>query len=715
MAGVAPVSPKFQFLSSAGAPLVSGTVDVYLAGTTTRTNTWQDQAQVTLNTNPIVLDSRGEASIWLDSSLTYKFVVKNAAGVQQWAEDNISGGSALGSIVSFIQSGTGPVSRTIQGARRDFATIEDFLGDDYDYTATDASAAIVTAATWSATNKKVVVFSHRYRVANCAAVTASGVSFHFDGCQFDILDTGTSGTTVAAATGKIGLHFKEADDLRITGSATFVGQGTPGTTSLLGVMFDNCDDVSCPAFMRFETMAIGRNITNCTRGTWGDAQGYSMYGLQTFESPPTNNAGSVENVVGCSYCSFGDAIGYEQDKPVRYLSVGTGSTDNIMCSFGASICHGRTGSLTAHALALRSAVDCSFGPVSARNSYTGLLITQYNTDAAYSVDRNTIESVTGDYPSTGASADAAISQETTSTNPIGTNTIGSVNVTCAGELGLHVTSGTLNIGAAKLTGAATRLVRVSATTGVATLNVGTLEISGNTSSPSPVTIGNGGKFSAGHIDFSTGPTAAVTAAIRYDSAFGSGSLQGVNIGTIRYTQNGSANNYTYVAMDLTNGFESWQIGHIDGTGATAQARFGSDAFSIKKGRVSATTIPTSGTYTAGTLLGKSNASAGGITGWICTTGGTPGTWTEYGHSHLTGSVAYDPGNLVDGDGVTTTVTVTGAAVGDMVDVSFGVDLQGITLTGWVSAADTVSVRFQNETGGAINLSNQNIRARVRKV
>ena len=71
---------------------------------------------------------------------------------------------------------------------------------------------------------------------------------------------------------------------------------------------------------------------------------------------------------------------------------------------------------------------------------------------------------------------------------------------------------------------------------------------------------------------------------------------------------------------------------------------------------------------------------------------------------ITGSTTYDPGALADGAGVTTTVTVTGAALGNIAHASFGVDLQGVMLTAWVSAANTVSVRFQNETGGALTIA-----------
>jgi hypothetical protein len=93
--------------------------------------------------------------------------------------------------------------------------------------------------------------------------------------------------------------------------------------------------------------------------------------------------------------------------------------------------------------------------------------------------------------------------------------------------------------------------------------------------------------------------------------------------------------------------------------------------------------------------------------------GSCATVSAYG-ARLFGTATYDPANLVDGAGATTTVTVTGAALGDFAEATFSLDLQGITLTAWVSAADTVSVRFQNETGGTIDLASGTILARARK-
>lgn len=71
----------------------------------------------------------------------------------------------------------------------------------------------------------------------------------------------------------------------------------------------------------------------------------------------------------------------------------------------------------------------------------------------------------------------------------------------------------------------------------------------------------------------------------------------------------------------------------------------------------------------------------------------------------TGSIVWNPGNLVDGAGETSSgITVTGASLGDFVLFSAPYDLQGITATGYVSASNTVTIRLQNETGGAIDLA-----------
>lgn len=73
----------------------------------------------------------------------------------------------------------------------------------------------------------------------------------------------------------------------------------------------------------------------------------------------------------------------------------------------------------------------------------------------------------------------------------------------------------------------------------------------------------------------------------------------------------------------------------------------------------------------------------------------------------------DAGSLDDGAGETDTVTVPGVALGDMVlGASFSVDEAGLTITGYVSAANTVSLRIQNESGGTVDLASATIRLAI---
>lgn len=77
---------------------------------------------------------------------------------------------------------------------------------------------------------------------------------------------------------------------------------------------------------------------------------------------------------------------------------------------------------------------------------------------------------------------------------------------------------------------------------------------------------------------------------------------------------------------------------------------------------------------------------------------------------IEGTATFDPTSLADGAGETTTVTVTGASLGDIAMASFSLGVAGITVTAWVSAANTVSVRFQNETGGVIDIASGTLKA-----
>ena len=116
--------PKMQFLTAEGTPLVGGKVYTYTAGTTTPLATFQDATSGTSNTNPIILDSRGEANIWLGET-SYKFKLTDADDVEIWTVDYITAPTTAlspvlagnvtistassGAALRITQTGTGPV------------------------------------------------------------------------------------------------------------------------------------------------------------------------------------------------------------------------------------------------------------------------------------------------------------------------------------------------------------------------------------------------------------------------------------------------------------------------------------------------------------------------------------------------------------------------------------------------------------------------------
>jgi len=81
-------SPKFYAVDSDGDPLVGGLLYTYEAGTDTPKETYSDPSLETENTNPVELDSRGEALVY--GSGSYKLVLKDSDEVTIWTVDDVT-------------------------------------------------------------------------------------------------------------------------------------------------------------------------------------------------------------------------------------------------------------------------------------------------------------------------------------------------------------------------------------------------------------------------------------------------------------------------------------------------------------------------------------------------------------------------------------------------------------------------------------------------
>ncbi len=89
MAQLSPLVKQRFFLADGLSPLIGGKLYTYEAGTSTPKATYQDSVGLVPNTNPIIMDSKGECDLWIDAGF-YKFILTDADDVVQWSVDNIS-------------------------------------------------------------------------------------------------------------------------------------------------------------------------------------------------------------------------------------------------------------------------------------------------------------------------------------------------------------------------------------------------------------------------------------------------------------------------------------------------------------------------------------------------------------------------------------------------------------------------------------------------
>lgn len=143
---------KQHFDDANGRPLVGGQVFNYLVGTTTFKNTYQDVALSILNTNPVVLDARGECAMYGTGS--YRQILKDAAGNLIWDQVIPDAAGTPISVVS-LPVVTGPTGTIVGGTVTLTATATSLLTNgsikSFTWTLPDGSTSVTPATAGSAT------------------------------------------------------------------------------------------------------------------------------------------------------------------------------------------------------------------------------------------------------------------------------------------------------------------------------------------------------------------------------------------------------------------------------------------------------------------------------------------------------------------------------------------------------------------------------------
>jgi len=177
--------PKMQFFSTAGVPLVGGKLYTYAAGTTTPLATYTSQSGVSANTNPIILDSRGEANVWL-SSAAYKLKLTTPADVEIWTVDNVGSGELFGTS-QFLSSVSGSDTITATVTSPNFTAYA--AGQTFNFVA--AAANTTTSVTLNLNGLGAKSVTKQGSVALAVGDIQSGqmVEVVYDGTRFQVISS----------------------------------------------------------------------------------------------------------------------------------------------------------------------------------------------------------------------------------------------------------------------------------------------------------------------------------------------------------------------------------------------------------------------------------------------------------------------------------------------------------------------------------------------
>ena len=176
MASLSP-TPKMQFFDA------NGKLYTYAAGTTTPLATYTSSAGTISNSNPIILDSRGEAEVWLAYS-AYKFKLTTSADVELWTVDNISSGETFGTSQWLTGiSGTNTITATLSASN--FTAYAE--GQTFSFAAANTNTGAVTLNINSLGAKPVTKTGSTALIAN-DILAGQVVTVVYDGTRFQVVN-----------------------------------------------------------------------------------------------------------------------------------------------------------------------------------------------------------------------------------------------------------------------------------------------------------------------------------------------------------------------------------------------------------------------------------------------------------------------------------------------------------------------------------------------
>lgn len=384
MAVVTPTA-KAQFIDAAGIPLAGGFLYTYAAGTTTPQPTYTDSTGATANSNPVVLDARGEANIWLSGS-TYKFKLTDSNNTEIWTVDNISAPTtslspvlsgnvtisttSSGTALTITQAGAGPVIKVpddVDPAITLFTVSNaGYVGvgtaTPADYVDVAGGGVQVSSSGGAARSKIYADATNSYYTAEgarAAVITANSVNLIYGAsngyvgiknatptAELDVTGAAKTSTSITAGTSiSSGTTIASGTTLTAGSSLNVTTSATIGTT----LSVDTVQEKTASAGVSVNNTLKVDTINGKTTSTSITIAGVSITSSQVAAANRLINAYSPVTPSGLSAAEFTSVPSWVKRITVMLDSVSLSGGDNLLLQLGnasAYVTSGYTGSYT---------------------------------------------------------------------------------------------------------------------------------------------------------------------------------------------------------------------------------------------------------------------------------------------------------------------------------------------------------------------------------
>ena len=328
-----------QFLNGNGQPYASGTVTFYSNFPTCSVlkNTWSNSGQTVLNTNPVVLDSAGRATIF--GSGTYCQVLKDSSGNTIWTKET-------GDATSTSNLGWGSTSGGT------------------------ANAQTVTVTGFASTNGQTFYFVAG--ASNTGALTLSVNS----GSPLSVVKDTPSGATLLVGGEVVSGNVIGVTYVSTTGNFHLI---TNNNTTPAG-QIATYGSAACPTgWLSADGSTVSATSYSTLFGAIGTAWNVGGEAAGTFRLPDLRGVfvrGTGTNATGSSTGAVGPAVGgYQADTYLNHTHTDSGHTHGTSTATGSFLVSGVAGSGIAYtgagsgALVTNAATATGYAAI--QNSTTG--------------------------------------------------------------------------------------------------------------------------------------------------------------------------------------------------------------------------------------------------------------------------------------------------------------------------------------------------------